>query len=100
MVAWHEESFSEMQITKGLQFSKGSVHQATEKFKKHMSYRDMKKTGKFRKTSRRDDHPIRQAIVQSPTSFCRKLRANIGLLKNIQTLVLVRFHVVRARSLV
>ena len=39
----------------------------------------MKKTGGPCKTSRKNDHAIRQAVMRSPTSSC-KTRAN--LLKN------------------
>ena len=41
----------------------------------------MKKTGRPRKTSRRDDPAIRRAVMRSPTSSCLKIRANS--LKNI-----------------
>ena len=59
IVALHMERHSERQIAKRLQSSKHSVHRASEKFKKHKIYDDMKKTGISRKTSRRDDHAIR-----------------------------------------
>ena len=36
----------------------------------------MKKTDRPRKTSRRDDHAVRQAVMGSPTSSFRKIRAN------------------------
>ena len=40
----------------------------------------MKKTSRLRKTSQKNDYAIRQAVMQSPTSSCQKIRVN--LLKN------------------
>ena len=36
----------------------------------------MKKTGRPRKTSQRSYHVIRQTVMRSPNTSCRKIRAN------------------------
>ena len=59
-----------------LQCSKNSVHRAIEKSKKYEIYDDMKIARRLQKTLQRDDHAIGQAIMQSPTSSCSKMRAN------------------------
>ena len=76
LVALHMKRLSERQMEKRLQCSKSSLHRVIEKFKKHEIYDNMKKTGRPRKTSRRDDHAIRRAVIQFPTSSC-KIRANL-----------------------
>ena len=56
IVALNMERLSERQIAKRLQCSKSL---AIKKFKRHKIYDDIKKTGKPRKISQRDNHAIR-----------------------------------------
>ena len=62
-----QEGYTERAISKRLAVSKTAVHQAVVKFKNCGSYSDCERSGRPRKTTRRDDILIKRCVVKSPT---------------------------------
>ena len=56
--------------------SKMAVHQEIASFQNFSHYHEKKRSERPRKTSPHVDNLIRQMAVQSPTSFCKKIRAH------------------------
>lgn len=77
IVTLHEEGYSERQISKRLAHSKTAVHEAIKKFQNYGMYSDKVRTGRPRKTSKRDDVLMRRIVTRSPMSSCRKIRAEL-----------------------
>jgi transposase len=74
IVVLHEVGLSEREIGKKVHVSKTAVHQAVSKLKISGKYTNLKRSGRPRKTTTRDDHVIRRMVVRSPTTFCNKVR--------------------------
>ena len=75
IVLLNQEGYSERQISKGEKCSKTAVHNALAIFKNFGSYSDNKRSGRPRKTTARDDRPIRRVAVHSPRSSSKKMRS-------------------------
>ena len=75
IVILHEEIVSERQIAARLSVSKTGVHQAITKHVSEGIFCDIKRSGRPRKTSIRDDNLIRRMVVRSPISSTKKLQA-------------------------
>jgi len=78
IVILHQEGYIELAISERLAVSKTAVHQAVVKFKHCGSYSDCKRSGRPRKTPRRDDILIKRCVVKSPTCSATKIRAERG----------------------
>lgn len=78
IVALHECGFSEREISLKVNVSKTGVHQSISKFKISGNYTDLKRSGRPRKTSVRDDHVMRRMVTRSPTTSCNKIRAALA----------------------
>jgi len=75
IVALYKEAYSERSISERIKRSKNAVHNAIVKFNKAGTYSDAKRSGRPRKTTRRDDHIIRRTAVRSPMSSASKIRS-------------------------
>ena len=75
IVVLSEEGYSEREISAKMQCSKTAVHTALENFNNYGSYKDLKRSGRPKKTSLRDDLTIKRIAVRSPTSSLKKIRA-------------------------
>ena len=73
-----QEECTESAIGERLAVSKTAVHQAVVKFKNCGSYSNCKRSGRPRKTTRRDDILIKRCVVKSPTCSAKKIRAELG----------------------
>jgi len=78
IVILRQEGYTERAISERLAVSKTAVHQAVVKFKNCGSYSDRKRSGRPRKTTRRDDILIKRCVVKSPTFSAKKIRAELG----------------------
>ena len=77
IVILQKQGLTERDISQKIGCSKTAVHQAIVKFKNLGTFRDLKRSGRPRKTTPRDDHVIRRIAVRSPTSSCRKIRGEL-----------------------
>ena len=75
IVVLSEEGYSEREISAKMQCSKTAVHTALKNFNNYGSYKDLKRSGRPKKTSPRDDLTIKRIAVRSPTSSLKKIRA-------------------------
>jgi len=78
IVILRQEGYTERAISERLAVSKSAVHQAVVKFKNCGSYSDCKRSGRQRKTTRRDDILIKRCVVKSLTCSAKKIRAELG----------------------
>ena len=85
IVTLHEEGHSERKMAVKMACSKTAVHTTINNFEFYGNYSDKKKSGRPRKTSRRDDHMMKLTVSRSPTSSCKKIQANL-LQKTSKTL--------------
>ena len=72
IVTLHEEGHSERKMAVKMSCSKTAVHTTINNFDFYGNYSDKKKSGRPRKTSRRDDHMMKLTISRSPTNSCKK----------------------------
>jgi transposase len=77
IVTLHKEGYSERKIAVKICCSKTAVHTAISKFENEGSYSDKKRTGRPRKTTKRDDNLMKLIVSRSPTSSCKKVQANL-----------------------
>jgi len=77
IVILRQEGYTERTICERLAVSKTAVHQAVVKFKNCGSYSDRNRSGRPRKTTRRDDILIR-CVVKSPSCSAKNIRAQLG----------------------
>jgi len=75
-----QEGYTERAINERLAVSKTAVHQAVVNFKNCGSYSGCKRSGRQRKTTRRDDIFIKRCVVKSPACSVKKIRAELGKL--------------------
>ena len=85
IVTLHEEGHSDRKNAVKMACSKTAVHTTINNFELYGNYSDKKKSGRPRKTSRRDDHMMKLTVSRSPTSSCKKMQANL-LQKSSKTL--------------
>ena len=78
IVILRQEGYAERAVSERLAVSKTAVHQAVVKFKNCGSSSDCKRSGRPRKTTRRDDILIKRCVVKSPTCSAKKIRAELG----------------------
>ena len=78
IVILRQEGYTERAISERLAVSKTAVHQAVVKFKNCGSYSDCKRSGRPRKTTRRDNILIKRYVVKSPTCSAKKIQAELG----------------------
>jgi len=78
IVILRQEGYTERAISERLAVSKTAVHQALVKFKNCGSYSDCKRSGRPRKTNRRDAILIKRCVVMSPTCSAKKIRVELG----------------------
>ena len=74
----HQEGYTERAISEHLAVSKTAVHQAVVKFKNCGLYSDCKRSGRQRKTTRRNNILIKRCVVKFPTCSAKKIRAELG----------------------
>ena len=77
IVTLYKEGYSERNIAAKMGCSKTAVHSAIKKFETEGVFSDFKKTGRPRKTSKRDDNLMKLIVKRSPTSSCKKIQANL-----------------------
>ena len=77
IVVLHKTGLSQRQISKQLVISKLSIQSAIKNFKTDGFYGDRKKTGRPWKTTTRDNYTTKRIVARSPTSSCKKIRANL-----------------------
>jgi len=75
-----QEGYTERAISEILAVTKTAVDQAVVKLKNCGSYSDCKRSGRPRKTIRRDDILIKRCVVNSPKCSAKKIRAELGKL--------------------
>ena len=63
IVVLSEEGYSEREISAKMQCSKTAVHTALKNFNNYGSYKDLKRSGRPKKTSPRDDLTIKRIAV-------------------------------------
>jgi len=78
IVILRQEGYTERAISERLSVSKTAVHQAVVKFKNCGSYSDCTRSGRPRKTTRRNDILIERCVVKPPTCSAKKIRAELG----------------------
>jgi len=78
IVILRQEGYTERPRSERLAVSKTAVHQAVVKFKNCGSYSDCKRSGRPRKTTRRDDILIKRCVVKSPACSAKTIRAELG----------------------
>jgi len=78
IVILRQEGFTDRAISERLTVSKTAAHQAVVKFKNCGFYSACKRSGRPRKTTRRDDILIKRCAVKSPTCSAKKIRAELG----------------------
>ena len=77
IVALHKNGLSQCQISKQLGINRSSVQQTIKKSAKEGIFGNQKKSGRPRKTTARDDIAMKRFVAHSPTSSCKKVRANL-----------------------
>ena len=77
IVNLRQEGYTERATSERLAVSKTAVYQAVVKFKNCGSYPDCKRSGRPRKTTRRDNILIKICVVKSPTCSAKKIRAEL-----------------------
>ena len=78
IVILRQEGYTESAISERLAVSKTAVHQAVVKFKNCGPYSDCKRSGRQRKTTRRNNILIKRCVVKFPTCSAKKIRAELG----------------------
>ena len=73
-----QPGYTERTISERLAVSKTAAHDAVVKFKNCGSYSDCKRSGRPRKTTRRDDILIKRCVVKSSSCSGKKIRAELG----------------------
>ena len=76
IVTLHEEGHSERKIAVKMACSKTAVHTTINNFELYGNYSDKKKSGRPRKTSRRNDHMMKLTFKIS-NQFLQKIQANL-----------------------
>ena len=80
IVILRQEGYSKRAISERFAVSKTAVHQAVVKFKNCGSYSDCKRSGRPRKTTRREDILIKRYVVKSSTCSAKRFERNLGKL--------------------
>lgn len=78
IVALHEEGYSERQLANKFQCSKKAVHLAIHRYQETGGFNDRPRSGRPRKTSKRDDHAMKRMVVNSPSSSCHKIKKRLS----------------------
>ena len=69
IVTLHKEGYSEHKISAKCDFSKTAVYRAIINWR---NYSDLKRSGRPKKTTVRDDRLMKRIVVQSPTCSIKK----------------------------
>ena len=77
IVALHKNGLSQRQISEQLGINRSSVQRAIKKFATEGIFGNRKKSGRPRKTTARDHIAMKRFVACSPTSSCKKVRANL-----------------------
>lgn len=77
IVALAGEGYSERQLAQRFGCSKTAVHGCLVRYQQDNTFTDSKRSGRPRVTTRREDGMIRRIALRSPSSSCRKIRADL-----------------------
>lgn len=77
IVLLHDEGYSQRQISIRMSCSKTAVHNAIRKYEQNGHYSDMKRSGRPRASTNRDDNMMKLIVARSPTSSCKKVQSRL-----------------------
>ena len=75
IVTLHKEGYLERKISSKCDVSKTAVHRAIINWRLRINYSDLKRSGRPKKTTVRDDRLMKRMVVQSPICSIKKVQS-------------------------